>query len=78
MPTINVEETGMQIDMLIHESEYSVRDISEKLGFETPQAVYKWMQGKTLPKLDNLVALAAILKVSVDDILVLDWGEVSW
>ena len=72
MPTINVEETGMQIDMLIHESEYSVRDISEKLGFETPQAVYKWMQGKTLPKLDNLVALAAILRVSIDDILVVE------
>ena len=72
MPTINVEETGMQIDMLIHESEYSVRDISEKLGFETPQAVYKWMQGKTLPKLDNLVALAAILDVSIDDILVIE------
>ena len=70
VPTINVEETGMRIDILIHESEYSVRDISEKLGFETPQAVYKWMQGKTLPKLDNLVALAAILNVSIDDILV--------
>lgn len=72
IPTINVEETGMQIDMLIHESEYSVRDISEGLGFETPQAVYKWMQGKTLPKLDNLVALAAILNVSIDDILVVE------
>ena len=72
IPTINVEETGMHIDMLIHESEYSVRDISEKLGFETPQAVYKWMQGKTLPKLDNLVALASILNVSIDDILVVE------
>lgn len=72
MPTINVEETGMRIDILIHESEYSVRDISEELGFETPQAVYKWMQGKTLPKLDNLVALAAILNVSIDDILVVE------
>ena len=72
IPTINVEETGMRIDVLIHESEYSVRDISERLGFETPQAVYKWMQGKTLPKLDNLVALAAILNVSIDDILVIE------
>ena len=72
IPTINVEETGMRIDVLIHESEYSVRDISEELGFETPQAIYKWMQGKTLPKLDNLVALAAILNVSIDDILVIE------
>lgn len=72
IPTINIEETGMRIDVLIHESEYSVRDVSEKLGFETPQAVYKWMQGKTLPKLDNLVALAGILNVSIDDILVIE------
>lgn len=72
IPTINVEETGMKIDILIHDSEYSVRDISEMLGFETPQAIYKWMHGECLPKLDNLVGLAAILDVSIDDILVIE------
>ena len=72
LPTINVEETGMQIDMLIHESEYSARDIPEKLGFATPRAVYQWMDGTYLPKLEHLVALAAILNVSIDDILVVE------
>lgn len=71
IPTINVEETGMKIDMLIHDSEYSVRDISEELGFTTPHPVYKWMNGQCLPTLDHLVALAAILNVNIDDILVI-------
>lgn len=72
IPTINVEETGMKIDILIHDSEYSVRDISELLGLGTPQAIYKWMNGTYLPSLDHLVALAGILDVSIDDILVIE------
>ena len=39
-------------------------------GFEEPQAIYKWQKGKSLPTVDNLYALAALLQVTVDDILV--------
>ncbi len=71
IPIINVKETGKQIDMLIRESGYSVRDISEELGL-TPKSVYNWMDGTYLPKLDRLVALAAMLHVSIDDILIFE------
>jgi transcriptional regulator with XRE-family HTH domain len=40
-------------------------------GFATPQAIYKWQQGAALPTLDNLVVLAAVLQVRMDDILVI-------
>ena len=40
--------------------------------FCTPQAIYKWQQGVALPTIDNLVVLAAILQVRLDDILVTD------
>jgi transcriptional regulator with XRE-family HTH domain len=40
------------------------------LGFTTPQAIYKWQHGRALPTLDNLVALAAVFGVKIDDILV--------
>lgn len=71
IPIIDVKETGWRIQSLIRNSEYSVRDISEMLGFETPQAIYKWMHGESLPKIDNLVGLAKILDVRVDDILII-------
>lgn len=50
----------------------SVKDIQNIFGFSTPQAIYKWQQGTALPSVDNLVVLAVILQVQVDDILVVD------
>ena len=40
------------------------------MGFEEPQAVYKWESGKSLPSLDNLVALAGLYQISLDGIIV--------
>ena len=78
IPAINMPATGAHIKELMDQRGYSVKDIQQKFGFYTPQAVYKWINGDTLPTLDNLVILASILEVSVDDILVLEWGEVPW
>lgn len=72
IPIINVKETGKQIGMLIHESGYSVRDISKELDLGTTRAVYQWIDGTYLPKLKHLVALAAMLHVSIDDILIFE------
>ena len=44
----------------------------QKFGFATPQAIYKWQQGISLPTVDNLVVLAAVFQVKIDDILVVD------
>lgn len=78
IPAINMPATGAHIRELMDQRGYSVKDIQQKFGFYTPQAVYKWINGDTLPTLDNLVILASILEVSIDDILVLEWGEVPW
>ncbi|MBR2894502.1 MAG: helix-turn-helix transcriptional regulator, partial [Oscillospiraceae bacterium] len=48
----------------------SVKDIQTFFGFEEPQAIYKWQRGKSLPSVDNLYALSALLDVSMDDIIV--------
>ena len=71
IPIINVKETGKQIGMLIHESGYSVRDISKEFDL-TPKSVYNWMDGTYLPKLEHLVALSYMLHVSIDDILIFE------
>ena len=39
-------------------------------GFNSPQAIYKWQNGTALPTVDNLIVLAALLNVRIDDILV--------
>jgi transcriptional regulator with XRE-family HTH domain len=59
-----------------HETEKERRtfckDLQDIFGFSTPQAIYKWQHGTALPTIDNLVILAIVLGVSMDDILVLD------
>ena len=72
IPTINMVRTGQNIMNLRQERGLSVRDIKEVFGFVTPQAIYKWQHGTALPTIDNLVVLAAILQVQIDDILVTD------
>ena len=35
------------------------------LSFSTPQAIYKWQNGTAMPTVENLVALATILGVTL-------------
>ncbi len=74
MPIINMTATGQNIEKLRKAAGFSVRELQEVFGFGTPQAIYKWQHGTTMPTIDNLVVLAAIFKVRIDDILVVDSG----
>lgn len=71
LPTIDMVRTGQNICRLRRQSGLSVRDLQDIFGFATPQAIYKWQQGAALPTIDNLVVLAAVLQVPLDDILVI-------
>lgn len=72
MPTINMVATGKNILRLREQAGLSVRDMQEIFGFATPQAIYKWQHGTAMPILDNLVVLAAVFGVAMDDIVVID------
>ncbi len=69
-PVIDLEATGANIVRLRKARGLTVRDVQAYFGFEEPQAVYKWQQGKCLPTVDNLYALGALLEVPMDRILV--------
>ncbi len=75
LPVIDMVKTGQNISRLRRQAGLSVRDLQDIFGFATPQAIYKWQQGVALPTIDNLVALAAVLQVRLDDILVTDMAE---
>lgn len=72
LPVIDMVKTGQNIGKLRKQAGLSVRDLQDVFGFATPQAIYKWQQGAALPTIDNLVVLAAVLQVRLDDILVTD------
>ncbi len=73
--SIRQKETGDRIKRLMKDRGYTVKDVQGVMGFENPQAIYKWMAGRSLPSLDNLLILSKILHISMEDILVID-GDV--
>ena len=48
----------------------TVKDLQDVFGFTSPQAIYKWQRGESMPTLDNMVVLAAVFDVSIDEILI--------
>lgn len=69
-PVIDPVATGENILRLRKQRGLSVRDLQSYFGFEEPQAIYKWQRGKSLPTVDNLYALSALLHVPMEHILV--------
>ncbi len=69
IPVVNLKQTRQNIYDLREQAGISVRELQGLLGFATPQAIYKWQRGDSLPTVDNLVALSAIFFVPVDSIL---------
>ena len=74
--SIQPEKTGKRIKQLLSEHGYTIREIQGAFGFENPQAIYKWISGKSLPSIDNFVILSKLLHTTIEDILVID-GDIS-
>ncbi len=71
-PTINMEATGANIKALLKARGLKVADVQNRCGFNTPQAVFKWMRGDAMPTIDNLVILAHMLGVTIDQIIIIN------
>ncbi len=77
IPTIDMVGTGQNINRLRQNAGISVRDLQNIFGFATPQAIYKWQHGTALPTIDNLIVLAKVLGVKVDDILIINDTQIT-
>jgi len=70
LPTIDMPATGNNILTMRRNAGLSVQDLQNIFGFSTPQAIYKWQRGDTMPTLDNLVVLASVFNTTMDAIVV--------
>lgn len=69
-PVINTVATGKRIKELCRRNNISVNEVKEFMGFENPQAIYKWLRGESLPSLDNFYALSRLLNVPLDSLII--------
>jgi len=72
MAVIDLAGTGRRVYELREKAGLSVAQLQQQMGLASPQAIYRWQRGETLPTIDNLVLLAEILGVSLEEILVIN------
>lgn len=68
-PTIDKKRTGMHLRRIMDERGLSVKDVQQYLGLGSVQSVYHWLNGLSMPTIDNLYALSELFQMSVDDML---------
>ena len=79
MPVIDVEATSQNLKRLREERNIDVTTLKELFNFNYPQSIYAWEnpKDKTLPCLDNLVTLAKLYKVSIDEMIIIKMDNTS-
>ena len=69
MVTIDMEKTGKKIKELRKKSGMTIRQVQEACGISAA-VVCKWQNGQAMPTLDNLIILADLWDVKMDDLIV--------
>ena len=64
---IDPVKTGENIREAMNHKNLTVRDITLALGLSTPNSVYKWLRGDTVPSIDNIYALSLLLARSQEE-----------
>ena len=75
-PVINLSKTGRNLKDHRCRMGLSVKAVQKHFGFEYPQAIYKWEHGECLPSVDNLLALARLYRVMIEDLLICEDREI--
>lgn len=68
-PVIDKIQTGERIRQLMRENSLTVKDIKEYLALASVQGIYLWLNGSTVPSIDNLYALSELFQVPMDEIV---------
>lgn len=69
MATIDMAATGRNIRAMRMKAGMTIKDVQNACGISAT-SVCNWQQGKSVPTIDNLVILASIWNVKIDDIIV--------
>ena len=67
---IDMKKTGQNIRRLMIIKGLKVKDLQGHLGLSTPQSIYHWFDGRSLPTVDNLYALSDLFCVTVDSLII--------
>ena len=68
-PVIDKRETGINIRRIMDQHKLTVKDVQQFLGLGSAQSIYHWLNGISLPTIDNLYALSELFQIPMDDLI---------
>lgn len=78
LPAIDLKRTGQNILRMRKDAGISVRELQVMFGFTSPQAIYNWQNGISLPSVDNFIVLAAVLGTTIEEIIAIEGEDSDW
>ena len=69
-PVLDLAATGTKIKSVMKDKGITARELQIIMDFPYVQTIYNWFAGKNMPTIDNLVVLAKILAVPMDELVV--------
>ena len=69
-PTIDMKATGKCIRRIMNQRKLTVKDVQKYLNLSSVQSIYHWLNGQSVPTVDNLYALSELFQLPVDAMIV--------
>ena len=64
-------ETSKNIKSIIVDSQITIEELADMLGFGSPRVIYEWFNGSKLPSIESLYNLSKIYNMKMEDFLVM-------
>jgi len=69
IPIVDRKATGVRLREIMDERGLGARDVQEYLGLGSVQSVYHWLNGISMPSVDNLYALRELFDMPMDEMV---------
>ena len=69
IPEFDTREIGQHLHTLMKQRDMTVKDLQKILGLSCPQTIYHWLNGDSIPTIDNLYNLSHHFGICIDELL---------
>ena len=68
-PVIDKRETGINLRRIMDQRGITVKDVQQYLELGSVQSIYHWLNGSSMPTIDNLYALSELFQMPIDELV---------
>ncbi len=68
-PVIDKRKTGINLRRIMDRRGMTVKDVQRYLELGSVQSIYHWVNGISMPTIDNLYALSELFHLTIDELV---------